>query len=259
MTMCDGREVVWRVLKASRLHAETLRGIVLRFRDHITCSPVISHCSLLALVLTSTVWSWNVEAFEWDPVAMELHWPCGAADCTSVTRRTCSLWSCTACFDSCRITYGTGNMRMIDLSTESFLMILLKRQVDFDPVDATDDELWGLSFCLELYRVSDNLTLRILSIRLKTWRLPPAHFSSGFPFGLVPGVRLHSYGGPLYLYWPLYGLILTVSLSELFLLAPVFFIAQDRSYQGWYIHTAERIQFVMSQKYSKRGMGRIHT
>lgn len=167
-------------------------------RSRANPSPLIINCWLSRLLPLSR---WNVESSTWDPVAMELHWPCGAADCMSVTWS----WSWMVCFDSCRITCGTGSLCMNDHSIKSFVMVLIKHRVAFDPVNTADDGVW-VFFGLELYRVSDNLTLSTLSdrlIRLKTWRLPPAHFSSGFPFILIPGVCLHSYGRPLCLYWPL--------------------------------------------------------
>lgn len=140
---------------------------------------------------------WNIEASTSDSVAMELHWPCGAADCKLFLHRTCLPSSCMTCFDTC----GTGNM-CINVNSIVLSNDFIKTFSAFWP------RQWrGSVFCFYgLYCVSDNLTLSTLSDHLispKTWRLPPAHFSSGFPFGLVPRVCLHSYGRPLCLYWPL--------------------------------------------------------
>lgn len=113
----------------------------------------------------------------------------------------------------------------------------------------------GLSFfCLESYRVSDNLTLSTLSdclIHLKTWCLSPAHFSSGFPFGLIAGVCLHSYGRPLRLNSHSVALW-AYSSGSCVLLRPRQILTRIRPY------SQSLIQFMMSQKYSKRGTGHIH-
>lgn len=77
LTMCDGHEVVWRVLKAARLPAETLRRIVIRFRDHM------QSCHLSLFIVGSCA-----------------HFNCVELKCRSLWMRSCchgaplTMWSC---------------------------------------------------------------------------------------------------------------------------------------------------------------------
>lgn len=217
VTMCDGRiRLAWGCMACFDSGENTLRRIVLRFWDHMQSR----HLSLFI-------------------VGSRAHFNCVELKCRSLYMRSCchgaplTMWSCRL--------YVGHMVDMLGVKLYSVFWQLLNylrnreyvHEWSFNRIISKDliktlSRLWPtqrcwwqslrFSFCLELYRVSDNLTLRTLSDRLvclKTWRLPPPHFSSGFPFGLIPGVCLHSYGRPLRLYRSLYVLILTVSLWAL--------------------------------------------